>query len=127
MLASANQRENIIDANRFPDRNLFSPMGGRAVIRSGSSNKGVPSQSPTCRFGIAFGRYLADFAYKYVTDFAGLASVMIALVFLYWIACIFVYCELNVAISRFHDDRANLVLRAAVFSFGAAPAGTPGF
>ena len=33
--------------------------------------------------GIVFGRYLADFASTYVTYYAGLASVMIALVFLY--------------------------------------------
>jgi len=55
---------------------------------------------------VAFGRYLSEFAYTYVTYYAGLASVMIALVFLYWIACIFVYGgELNAAISRFQDDR----------------------
>jgi membrane protein len=33
--------------------------------------------------GILFGRYLAEFASTYVTYYAGLASVMIALVFLY--------------------------------------------
>jgi membrane protein len=54
--------------------------------------------------GIAFGRYLAEFADNYVTYYAGLASVMIALVFLYWTACIFVYGgELNAAINRRHD------------------------
>ena len=46
--------------------------------------------------GILFGRYLAEFANNYVTTYAGLASAMIALVFLYWIATIFVYGgELN--------------------------------
>lgn len=39
----------------------------------------------------AFGRYLAEFAVNYVTTYAGLASVMIALVFLYLAAAIFVY------------------------------------
>src|SRR5256885_16215939 len=41
--------------------------------------------------GILFGRYLAEFANNYVTMYAGLASAMIALVFLYWTATIFVY------------------------------------
>ena len=34
--------------------------------------------------GVAFGRYLAQFSGAYVTTYAGLASAMIALVFLYW-------------------------------------------
>ena len=40
--------------------------------------------------GIVFGQYLARFANNYVTMYAGLASVIIALVFLYFIAAIFV-------------------------------------
>ncbi len=49
--------------------------------------------------GIAFGSYLAEFARNYVTTYAGLASVMIALVFLYMIAAIFIFGgELNAAI-----------------------------
>jgi membrane protein len=51
--------------------------------------------------GILFGRYLANFASTYVTYYAGLASVMIALVFLYLTASIFMYgAELNSAIWR---------------------------
>jgi membrane protein len=51
--------------------------------------------------GILFGRYLAEFASAYVTYYAGLASVMIALVFLYLTASIFMYGgELNSAIRR---------------------------
>jgi membrane protein len=51
--------------------------------------------------GILFGRYLAEFASTYVTYYAGLASVMIALVFLYLTASIFMYGgELNSAICR---------------------------
>jgi membrane protein len=51
--------------------------------------------------GVVFGRYLAEFAYTYVTYYAGLASAMIALVFLYLSASIFVYGgELNAAFSR---------------------------
>lgn len=41
--------------------------------------------------GAVFGRYLAEFAYTYVTYYAGLASAMIALVFLYLTASIFLY------------------------------------
>jgi membrane protein len=51
--------------------------------------------------GEAFGRYLARFASAYAATYAGLASVMIALVFLYWTACIFIYGgEFNAAILR---------------------------
>jgi membrane protein len=51
--------------------------------------------------GILFGRYLAEFASTYVTYYAGLASAMIALVFLYLTASIFIYGgELNSAICR---------------------------
>lgn len=46
--------------------------------------------------GAAFGRYLADYAFAYVTMYAGLASAMIALIFLYACASIFIYGgELN--------------------------------
>jgi len=48
---------------------------------------------------IAFGRYLAEFAWTYVSTYAGLASAMIALMYLYWTASIFIYgAELNSAI-----------------------------
>jgi membrane protein len=57
--------------------------------------------------GFTFGHYLADFAYTYVTYYAGLASAMIALVFLYYSAWIFVYCgELNAAILRMRSQTA---------------------
>ena len=49
--------------------------------------------------GEFFGRYLAEFASSYVTYYAGLASAMIALVFLYLTASIFIFGgELNAAI-----------------------------
>jgi membrane protein len=59
--------------------------------------------------GIAFGSYLAEFARNYVTTYAGLASVMIALVFLYMIASIFIFGgELNAAILRAkHSSRSR--------------------
>src|SRR5260370_772913 len=51
--------------------------------------------------GIAFGRYLAEFATTYVSYYAGLASAMTALVFLYWTASSFVYGgALNAAVLR---------------------------
>jgi membrane protein len=59
--------------------------------------------------GIAFGSYLAEFARNYVTTYAGLASVMIALVFLYLVAAIFIFGgELNAAILRAkHEERGD--------------------
>jgi len=51
--------------------------------------------------GTVFGQYLARFANNYVTMYAGLASVVIALVFLYFLAAIFVYGgELNASIIK---------------------------
>jgi membrane protein len=51
--------------------------------------------------GFIFGRYLTDFSYTYVNYYAGLASAMTALVFLYFVAWIFIYGgELNAAIAR---------------------------
>ena len=52
-------------------------------------------------FGEIFGIYLSEYARNYVVTYAGLASVMIALVFLYTIAAIFVFGgEFNAAIMR---------------------------
>jgi membrane protein len=52
-------------------------------------------------FGVAFGSYLARFAVSYVSTYAGLASVMIALMFLYTLGAIFVFGgELNAALVR---------------------------
>jgi membrane protein len=54
--------------------------------------------------GAAFGRYLAEYAFAYVTMYAGLASAMVALVFLYVCASIFVYgAELNSVIAKYRD------------------------
>jgi membrane protein len=51
--------------------------------------------------GAAFGRYLAEYAFAYTTMYAGLASAMIALVFLYLCASIFVFgAELNSTIVK---------------------------
>jgi membrane protein len=58
--------------------------------------------------GVLFGRYLAQFAGAYVTTYAGLASAMIALVFLYWTATIFIYGgELNAVIVNLRQQRKD--------------------
>jgi membrane protein len=58
--------------------------------------------------GILFGRYLADYAFTYSFYYAGLSSVMIALVFLYLTASIFIYGgELNAVIRRAREDAAK--------------------
>jgi membrane protein len=63
--------------------------------------------------GAVFGKYLARFANNYVTMYAGLASVVIALVFLYFIAAIFVLGgELNAMIIRSRLPR-GMSLQAA--------------
>ena len=63
----------------------------------------------TC--GFVFGRYLSDFSYTYVNYYAGLASAMMALVFLYFTALIFIYGgELNAAIARLRQEGAELPL-----------------
>src|SRR5215469_17097878 len=70
--------------------------------------------------GALFGRYLAEFDYSYVATYAGLASAMMALVFLYWSASIFLYGgELNAALRRRAQKGVDaLKLRAE----GAEPA-----
>lgn len=55
-------------------------------------------------FGAVFGRYLAYFAYTYVSYYAGLASGMIALSFLYSASLAFVFGgEINAACRRLRD------------------------
>jgi membrane protein len=62
--------------------------------------------------GYLFGRYLADFAFTYVNYYAGLASAMIALVFLYLTASIFMYGgELNSALSGWRTGKRHRVRR----------------
>ncbi len=58
--------------------------------------------------GAIFGSYLAEFARNYVTTYAGLASVMIALVFLYMVAAIFIFGgELNASLLRAREERSE--------------------
>ncbi|HEY4140550.1 MAG TPA: YihY/virulence factor BrkB family protein [Pseudolabrys sp.] len=56
--------------------------------------------------GTAFGRYLANYAFAYISMYAGLASAMIALIFLYVCASIFIYGgELNSVIRKQLDEK----------------------
>ncbi len=72
--------------------------------------------------GVVFGKYLERFASNYVTTYAGLASVMIALVFLYFIATIFVYGgELNAAILRARHQLADAAAASAASPQSAPP------
>ncbi len=55
-----------------------------------------------------FAAYLERFS-SYVTTYAGLASIMVAIVFLYMISAVFILGgELNAAISRYIDSRARV-------------------
>jgi membrane protein len=55
-----------------------------------------------------FATYLDHFS-SYVTTYAGLASIMIAVVFLYMLSAIFILGgELNAAISRYLEARARV-------------------
>jgi membrane protein len=57
-------------------------------------------------FAAGFGAYLAKFAGTYVSTYAGLASIMMAIVFLYTLATIFIYgAELNQTLA---DQRKHL-------------------
>jgi membrane protein len=57
-------------------------------------------------FGETFGFYLSRYLRNYISMYAGLASVMIALVYLYWVALLFVFGgELNAAIVRARERR----------------------
>jgi len=58
-------------------------------------------------FGEIFGFYLSEYVRNYISTYAGLASVMIALVYLYWVGLLFVFGgELNAAIIRARQARA---------------------
>ena len=58
--------------------------------------------------GAVFGRYLATYAFAYVSTYAGLASAMVTLVFLYLCAAIFIFGgELNSAIVKTRKPRAG--------------------
>jgi membrane protein len=76
--------------------------------------------------GVGFGRYLAKFAGNYVSTYAGLASAMVALVFLYWTAAIFVYGgELNNAIRKARRSKADRDAAGAAKSPASSKLGPP--
>ena len=55
-------------------------------------------------FALAFSAYLGRFALNYVATYAGLASVMIAIVFLYALAAIFIFGgEVNASLGRIRE------------------------
>jgi membrane protein len=59
--------------------------------------------------GAIFGRYLAEYAFNYFTMYAGLASAVIALFFLYITASIFIFGgDLNAAVLRARQRNADL-------------------
>ena len=59
--------------------------------------------------GLLFGAYLDSFSSAYVTTYAGLATAMIALVFLYLLAAIFLFGgELNAALAEDRAQRAGI-------------------
>jgi membrane protein len=58
--------------------------------------------------GAIFGRYLAEYAFNYLTMYAGLASAVIALFFLYITASIFIYGgDLNAVILRAREQAGD--------------------
>lgn len=64
--------------------------------------------------GYLFGIYLSGFARNYVNVYAGLASVMIVLGFLYWLGAIFIYgAELNAAIMQVQYKKTLLKVAAS--------------
>ena len=72
--------------------------------------------------GILFGRYLSDYAFTYSVYYAGLASVMIALVFLYLTASIFIYgANLNACIQKARVEAAKAADLSAESCSGAGP------
>lgn len=58
--------------------------------------------------GVGFGAYLARFAYGYVSTYAGLASIVIAIVFLQMLAAAFIYgAELNQTVATGGEPPEN--------------------
>jgi len=65
--------------------------------------------------GAVFGRYLAEFAFNYFTMYASLASAMIALLFLYISASIFIYGgEVNAAVMRARRRKSDAAVAQAM-------------
>ena len=63
--------------------------------------------------GVGFGAYLARFAGSYISTYAGLASIVIAIVFLQMLAAIFIYgAELNQTVAAGGKNPENQGLSA---------------
>jgi membrane protein len=72
--------------------------------------------------GLAFGAYLDRFAGTYVSTYGGLATAMVALVFLYWLAAMFLFGgEINGVIIAAKRRRLNKRKAARTENVVAAP------
>ncbi len=84
------------------------PAGSRSLLKVAPGL--VLTLVASLAFGAGFGAYLAAFAGSYVSTYAGLASIMMAIVFLYVLAMIFIYgAELNqiITTSRAPNETAG--------------------
>ena len=73
-------------------------------------------------FGAAFGAYLVSFAQSYVSTYAGLASIMIAVVFLNSLAAMLLFGgALNHAIAQAQSQKSGRTGRARLEAFGRRP------
>ena len=104
---------------------MWLPAGRRQFVEVWPGIVATLAMWLTC--GFVFGRYLSNFSYTYVTYYAGLASAMMALVFLYFIALIFIYGgELNAAIARERSKpacRTRRLPKACAVGTALSPAG----
>lgn len=83
------------------------PAGSRSLVTIAPGF--VLTLVASIAFAAGFGAYLAKFASNYVSTYAGLASIMIALMFLYTLATIFIYgAELNQTLANgWRNERPN--------------------
>jgi len=85
---------------------VYLPAGRRSIVVVIPGFALTLLLSITC--GAILGGYLAEFAGNYVSTYAGLASIMMALMFLYSLAVIFIYgAELNQVIATDGDAPAQ--------------------
>jgi membrane protein len=72
--------------------------------------------------GLLFGWYLDNFSRAYVTTYGGLATAMVALVFLYWLAAMFLFGgELNGTVIAARRLRLGARLDQAALGLVKAP------
>ena len=89
------------------DRRPHLAAGGQEALRRHRAGHRVHARRLACRLDV-FAAYLDRFS-SYVTTYAGLASIMIAIVFLYIVSLIFILGgELNASISHYLEARARV-------------------